>query len=153
MNKIIQSITRSSKTTDNSMGETFQMTALKSVEQFISSFNQAWLHGKWDTLTQLLHKEVVFVLPNLVSVYEGRQKCMDSIREYTQHAQTKSFNVTRSDVRIWGPTASVVLDYEVSYEINGETFAEIGTEVWTLTREGNQWQIVWRGLIRNESAD
>lgn len=135
------------------MGETLQMTTLKSIEQFVSSFNDAWLHGKWDTLSQLLHNEVVFVLPDLVSVYAGKQACINSIREYTEHAQTKSFTVSRSDIRIWGATASVVLDYQVAYTIHEETFQEVGTEVWTLIREMNQWRIVWRGLIHNQSAD
>lgn len=135
------------------MGETLQMTMLKSVEQFVASFNEAWLHGKWETLHQLLHQEVVFVLPDLTTVYEGKQKCIDSIRQYTEHAKTKAFQVTRKDIRIWGQTATVVLDYEVHYEISEELFSEAGTEVWTLSRELNQWRIVWRGLIHNQSID
>lgn len=135
------------------MAETVHLTALQSIEQFISSFNDSWLHGKWEVLRELLHDEVTFVLPDLSTTFTGKETCLDSIREYTEHAKTKSFEVTRSDIRIWGNTATVITDYSVSYEIAGELFSEVGTEIWTLIQVGMKWKIVWRGLIHNEPTD
>lgn len=120
------------------------------IETFIKQFNDSWTKGTFDRLTHLLDNETIFVASDLESEITGKDRCIQTIRDYAHHAETKRFDVTHKKINIWNETAMVVLDYYVEYEMNNQLYKEKGKEFWTLNKQEGKWKLVWRAMVKNE---
>ena len=122
------------------------------IEEFIIAFNDSWTNGALDQLNTLLHKECIFVTPEWKDELKGREKCLQSIKEYIDNANTRSFEVTETRIHKWEATAVVHLEYLVEYEMNSQTYKEKGREIWTLILQNDTWLMVWRAMVKNEEV-
>ena len=124
-----------------------------SIEDFISQFNEASMQAELTKLGDLMHPEVVFVLPDLQTSIDGIDACLQSVQEYANTAQTHKYEVRNQQIQQVGPAATILLTYFVEYEMNAQTYRELGSEVWNLVRMEDNWKMIWRGLIRSESVE
>ncbi len=120
------------------------------IETLIKRFNDSWTKGKFDSLTYLLDKEIIFVAPDLKTEINGKDNCIQTIRDYSNNAETKLFDVTNRKINIWNETAMVALDYYIEYEMNNQYYKEKGKEFWTLSKQEGEWKLVWRAMVKNE---
>ena len=126
---------------------------MKAIETLINHFNKAWTEGQLDILPSILHNEVVFVAPDLKHEIQGKEACIQTIRDYLSMAVTHSFIVTHKKINCWEDTAAAILEYEIDYELNDTRYKESGIETWMLAKEENDWKLLWRGLTENKPLD
>ncbi|GAB4251967.1 MAG: hypothetical protein Kow0079_06330 [Vicingaceae bacterium] len=120
------------------------------VESFIELFNKCWIKGKFNILTDLLDNKIIFIAPDLITEIKGKDNCIQTIKDFSKNAETKTFEVTNQKINIWDNTAVVVLDYYIEYEMNKQLYKEKGKEFWTLNKHNNNWRLVWRAIVKNE---
>ena len=101
-------------------------------------------------MTSLLHDQVIFVSPDLKTEIRGLNACLQTIKDYSAKAKTKTFEVRNKKIHIWDETVMITLDYYVEYEMKNQSYKENGTEFWTLNKQNGNWKLVWRALVKNE---
>ena len=120
------------------------------IEKIIEQFNTGWTEGDLTILTPILHEKVVFMAPDLQTEFVGRESCLQTIKDYINQAETKSFEVKDKKIHIWEDTATATIEYTVSYEMNDQFYREEGKEAWTLVNQNGSWLLVWRAMIMNK---
>jgi ketosteroid isomerase-like protein len=122
------------------------------IEKNIANFNKAWTQGKIEDILPLLHKDAIFLAPDLKTEISGRDACLQTIKDYVNNAKTNAFNVANNTIHFWQHTAVVSIEYFIEYEMNNKIYKESGKEFWTMINESGEWQIVWRSMLGNESV-
>lgn len=122
----------------------------KDIERFIEQFNTAWITGDIEQLEPILDENVVFVLPDFKAELQGKERCLQTIRDYVDNTQTREFRVTGKSIRVWPECAMVTVDYYIEYSIQGNSYSENGKEVWTLLNRSGVWKMAWRALVLYE---
>lgn len=116
----------------------------------IHDLNQAWLLGKWDELEAMLHENVVFETPGMLSRIRGREACLKSFKDYRQVAVTHSFEESHVQIHETQSSAVVHFQFAIDYETKSGRFQESGRDLWVFTRESGRWQAIWRAQLRLE---
>jgi len=125
----------------------------KSIEHLIEKFNNGWTQGDFESLASLLHENVVFIAPDLITEIIGKEACLQTIKEYVDNADTRHFVVEEQRVHVWQQTANISIKYSIEYLMEGKNYKESGKEFWTMIQEQNQWKLVWRAMVANESLE
>ena len=116
---------------------------MKNIETFITEFNDNWLHGKLDELSDLLDHDVVFIAPDLTTEIKGREQCLQSFIDYLDTARTKKFQVRNKQINSWRDSASVLLEYYVEYELNETEYHELGKKIQDKFKEVIENPEIW----------
>ncbi len=123
------------------------------IKQLIDDFNTGWTAGIFEKIEPILHEKVIFMAPDLKTWVTGKEACLQSIRDYVNNAKTKVFEVRNKEIQIWDQTAMVSIEYYIEYQMNHENYREKGTEFWTLHKEKDSWQMLWRAMVKNEKLE
>ncbi|MEM1001047.1 MAG: nuclear transport factor 2 family protein [Bacteroidota bacterium] len=123
----------------------------KSIESLIETFNTGWTQGEFEAVESILHEDVVFIAPDLVTEIIGKQACLQTIKEYTSNADTLLFEIKNQKINTWLQTAIISIDYLIEYLMKGKKYREMGKEFWTLSREKDGWKMVWRVMVANKN--
>lgn len=121
------------------------------IKKLVETFNKGWTQGKLDETASCLHNDVIFLSPDGKNEVKGKDNCLQTIKQYSEIADTKKFEVTSVSINQWNDTAMVRLEYYIEYKIKEKLFKETGSEAWTLVSENDNWKIVWRVLLSNTS--
>ncbi len=121
------------------------------IDAFIKQFHDCWTKGDLIKLTSLLHDQIIFVAPDLKTEIKGKERCLQTIEDYSNNAVTKKFEVENKKIHVWDHTAMVIMDYDIEYRMKNENYKEKGTEFWTMVRENEKWKLVWRALAKIEN--
>lgn len=60
------------------------------VNTFINEFNNGWTMAELEKVADLMDDNVVFVAPDLKSEIKGREKCLQTLKDYLNVAQTQN---------------------------------------------------------------
>src|SRR5680860_242409 len=123
------------------------------IEHLIAAFNNGWTQGKFDDIKPLLHDNVIFVAPDLKTQINGKDPCIQTIKDYSRNAKTKVFEIRSKEIHIWNQTTVVTIDFYIEYEMNKEVYIEKGKEFWTLNMQNDHWKLVWRAMVKNERIE
>jgi uncharacterized protein (TIGR02246 family) len=106
--------------------------------------NAAWVAGRPEDVAPLFAPDVVMEGSDGRVVARGRDAMVASYVEYCRQVRTHAFVVREHAVHFFGDTAIVTYLFEVTYEVNGQTSRESGTERLVFSRNGGVWHVVWR---------
>ena len=126
---------------------------IKQIEKLINDFNNGWTKGEIESITPILHENIVFVAPDLKTEIIGKDNCIQTIIDYISSGETKLFEITEMKIHVIEQTAIIILDYYVEYEMNNRYYKENGKEFWTLIEKDGNWQLVWRAMVMNEKVE
>ena len=111
--------------------------------EFIELLNKSWRHGHWDTLASLYHPDAVLLPPDAGNVIVGRKAILQTYHDFNDAATLDQFEVRQLDVFSFGELDMIHMKFELTYQLEGQTFCESGLEVYALKRTPDP-QIVWR---------
>ena len=109
--------------------------------------NQAWLDGRVDDLTPLVHEDIVVVVPGFAARGYGRDACLAGFRDFCTSARIADFRELDHEVDVVGSTAAVTFRYEMVYERLGERYRATGRDLWIFQHSGAEWIAVWRAML------
>jgi len=125
-----------------------EMTARK-LEELVREINRLWVGGKPEMLGEYFHENMIMVAPDLKVVGKGREECVKGYIDFCREARVAKYEESKFAVDIWGTTASVSYDFDISYEIEGKNYHDAGRDLFIFSRDENsgEWSTVWRILV------
>jgi uncharacterized protein (TIGR02246 family) len=113
----------------------------------VQKINRAWRTGEISDVGELFHPDAVIVHPGFEGRTEGREACLQSYRDFAAQATVRRLDEYDPQVDVTGDTAVISYGFQIDYEMDGETYADAGRDVFVLTRAGGRWQAIWRTLV------
>jgi hypothetical protein len=124
----------------------------QNIRLLLNRINAAWLSGNFDDLAQLLDPEIVIRGPNLEHLARGRDAAINSYKDFTRQAKVHSFKEGEPEVDLNGNIAVAICPWQISYEMNGQTYDETGRDLFVLAFTEGNWRAVWRAVLSSPAA-
>ncbi len=115
--------------------------------QLLKEINETWVKGDPKRLADFFHENMVIVHPDFTTRGEGREVCVQSYLEFCNNAKVLDFKEMNHAVDRYGDTVVATYRFEITYEMNGETYDETGWDLFVLVRREGRWLVAWRTLI------
>ena len=90
---------------------------------------------------------MVIVGPDFLELGKGQKECIKSYKDFIDKAKIKDFNEEDATVYVYGETAIASYSYDISYEVDGQTFNESGRDMFVFLYEDKKWQAVLRTML------
>jgi hypothetical protein len=117
------------------------------VWQTLREVNKAWSQGRLDELRKYFHKDMVIVAPGFQQRVNGRDDCIKTFEEFVGRVTNIAQEEAPLSIDVCGDTAIVVYEYEVRYNMDGESHSDTGQDMFIFTREGHEWMAIWRTMF------
>jgi len=121
------------------------------VRLLLQRINDAWLHGPADEIPEKIedcfHDEMVMRGPDFQELGRGKALCAKSYRDFLHQAKVQSCNLDEPRIDIAGDSAIAAYAWEMTYELNGQSYTESGHDLFVFTRQDGKWVAVWRALF------
>lgn len=128
------------------------MSEAQEVIDSVRAINDAWLHHRFDELSNYFDEAMVLAMPGLEQRVEGRDPIIDSYRDFAGRATIQRFDAEQPRADVVGSTAITTTSFEIEYELEGTRYREGGTDLLIFARIGGRWQVVWRSVIPSDAA-
>lgn len=120
------------------------------IQRIVRAINAAWVHGDAGEMAAYLDERMVIFHPGFQERLVGREACIESYREFASHATIQSYDESEATVDVRGETAIASYRYETVYEMDGETYHDVGHDLFVFRWADGNWHAVWRTLIPQE---
>jgi hypothetical protein len=117
------------------------------LQELMKNINETWLKGRAAELKAFFHPHIRFVSPDLKTLGEGYQACINSYADFTNNARVLSFSESDFDIQTWGSSAVVSYRFEIEYDLEGEIHRDSGRDMFFFTNQDSRWLAVWRILL------
>lgn len=121
--------------------------AQKEIRALLQKISEAWSKGNPDDLMKYFHEDLVILSPDLQRMGKGKQACAQSYKDFIARAVVHEYKEYDHTIDVWGDTALSIYAFDISYEMEGQTYRETGHDIFVYTREEKQWLVVWRMVI------
>jgi len=129
------------------LNNSFESKDQQEVWQVVEAINDAWLKGHAEDLVDYFHDDMVIVTPDGKEQGRGKVVCIESYKGFSSMAIIKEFKDRDPAIQVSGNTAVASYTFEMTYEMNGETFNDVGRDIYVLNREDGKWLAVWRTIF------
>ncbi|MGZ6028041.1 MAG: nuclear transport factor 2 family protein [Myxococcaceae bacterium] len=112
----------------------------------IDRIQRAWRSGPLEDMAAVLDPEVTFVFPGFSMRLTGRDRLMESYREFNTGARLRSY---REDHRtVVGGESAVLAEiaFDMTYTRGGRDWRAHGVELWALECRTAGWIAFWRTM-------
>ncbi len=109
--------------------------------------NQAWLTGRVDDLTPLVHADVVMAVPAAAARAQGRQLFLAGFRDFCENATIADYHEHDAQTDVVGTTGVSTFRYEMVYERAGARYRATGRDLWVFELIDGEWIAVWRAML------
>lgn len=125
-------------------------TKLK-ITNIIRDLHHAVTTGELRKLDLLFHDDVKIVSPDMKILGDGKAICIQSYADFISKAKIEQYDDDVSEVFVYENTAIAFYTYIMTWITDGKKFSDQGNELYVLTKENDDWLIVLRKLITNDS--
>jgi ketosteroid isomerase-like protein len=123
------------------------MKEVHEIREIVRTINEAWRTGDYDAIGQYVADHVVMAPPGFEGRVLGRQAYVASFRQFAEVATTHDFTTGVPQVDVIGVTAVAVCPFAITYELEGRTYREEGSDILVFALATAGWKIVWRTLV------
>ncbi len=121
------------------------------VRLLLQRINDAWLQGPVEQIPQKLedcfHHQMVIRGPDFQELGRGKAACAKSYQDFLNQAKVHRCQLAEPHSDVAGDTAVAACAWEMTYELNGQTYTESGHDLFVFTRDQGRWLAVWRTLL------
>lgn len=119
--------------------------------------NDAWLSGPAEEIAARLeacfHDDVVIRGADLTIAARGKEACIQSYVDFVEQAAIRECTLEEPEIDLAGDTAAAVYSWEMTYELEGESYSEAGADLLMLARFDGRWLITWRAMLPSVGQD
>jgi ketosteroid isomerase-like protein len=123
------------------------MEDVREIRRIVAAMNEAWRDGHFDKIGDHVAEHVVMAPPGFEGRVMGRPAYVASFRQFSEVARTHEFSPDTPHVDVIGSTAVAVCPFSITYELEGNTYREKGSDILVFARVGGAWKVVWRTLL------
>jgi ketosteroid isomerase-like protein len=117
----------------------------------LTEINTTWLTNAPEEfpalMGELFHESMVIRGPGFQPMGSGRDACIQSYMEFARQARVTAWNLSDTEVDLFGDTAVATYAWKITYEMNGQEHQETGHDVFVFMRAENRWRAVWRAML------
>ncbi|HEV7765945.1 MAG TPA: DUF4440 domain-containing protein [Thermoanaerobaculia bacterium] len=128
------------------------MSDREQIKAVVAAITQAWLSKQYELIDDYLAADVVIAAPDSDTRVIGREAYVQSFRDYDSAAVTDEFDAGNPLIDVIGDAAVALCPFRISYQLNGVTYRETGTEMLVLNRSSTGWLVIWRSMRSNPAA-
>ena len=116
------------------------------VRAVLARIEAAWKEKRFDGLDECFDKEAVIVGPNYAVFASGRTACAESYREFATNATVLAYSESDHALRLWEKTAVYSFSWRMTYERDGGSKLEVGTDQLILGLSRRTWRVLYRHI-------
>ena len=113
--------------------------------------NRAWLEGTIEELPAVLdecfHPAIVIRGGDLAIHGEGKEACIQSYLNFLESADIHRCVIEPAEIDMAGESAMAIYRWEMTYEMDEQTYTEAGSDILALARVDGRWLITWRAML------
>ncbi len=121
------------------------------IRELIDRMNRAWLEGPIEEVAAVLdtcfHPAMVIRGGDLQINSAGKEECIQSYLDFLGSSAVQKCVLEDPAIDLAGDTAMAVYGWEMTYEQEGQTYAEAGSDILALARFDVGWLITWRAML------
>jgi uncharacterized protein (TIGR02246 family) len=112
----------------------------------LDRIQRAWREGRPEEMSALLAPDITFVFPGFSMRLSGRDRLIESYREFIAGARLRSYREDRRSVEGGANAVLVEIAFDMTYLRGGKDWRAHGIELWALERRGEGWIAFWRTM-------
>lgn len=116
----------------------------KHISGIVHKINELWTNQKTGELYNYMSNEVVFASPGFHKYLKGKDLCINSYKEFVEHATIRDFQTDQVNVDLFNDIAIATYHFSIEYEKNEQIHHEKGYELMAFREFDNQWLLIWR---------
>jgi predicted lipid-binding transport protein (Tim44 family) len=116
------------------------------VFQVLDRIQRAWRKGPLEDMVPVLDPEIMFVFPGFSMRLIGRDRLVESYRDFNAQARLQSYREDRRTVEGGRNAAVAEVAFDMVYVRDGRVWRAHGVELWALERRAEGWIAFWRTM-------
>jgi hypothetical protein len=122
---------------------------VKKLEDLVREINRLWVGGNAENLGEYFHENMIIVGHDLKKMGQGRDDCVKGYVDFTSQAKILGYAESDFEIELWGSTAMVNYGFEISYEMGGLKYNDIGRDlfIFSFDEKKDKWLAIWRMII------
>jgi hypothetical protein len=127
------------------------------IRELIDRMNRAWLEGPVEEMRAALeacfHPAMVIRGGDLQPHGAGRDACIQSYLDFVGTAEIHRVQLEEPSIDLADRTAVAVYGWEMTYETDGQTYHDAGSDILMLAKFDAGWLITWRAMLPATEMD
>jgi hypothetical protein len=116
--------------------------AKQAIWSTLRALNDAWTKGKPDALTNYFHPQMIAITATDRHRREGAAACIAGWKAFAEAAIIHHWCEVDPVIHIYGDSAVVAYDFDMAFDMNGQTIQMGGRDMFFFVREGDRWWAV-----------
>jgi len=108
----------------------------------VRAMNNAWTKGNPDDLSKFFHRDMVAITPTNRHRLNGGAACVAGWKGFCHAARIHRWEEIDPVIHVYGNSAVVAYDFDVSFDIGGITINNCGRDMFFFVIEDGKWWAV-----------
>lgn len=117
------------------------------IEAALGAINTAWVEGRSDALEEHFHEDMMIMVPGHEERQRGRDTCIKGYLEFASRANLRGLDLGDCEIDVVGDTGVATYSFDIRYDMAGDDYHDVGTDVWVFSRIDGDWKAIWRTMI------
>jgi len=108
----------------------------------VRALNDAWTQGNPDDLAHYFHRNMVAITATDRLRRESGADCIAGWKGFAEAARIHHWREIDPVIHVYGDAAVVTYYFDISFDMNGQTFNSAGRDMFFLIKEDGRWWAV-----------
>ncbi len=108
----------------------------------VRALNDAWTKGNPDGLLQYFHPKMLAITATDRHRLDGGPACVAAWKAFANNARIHFWKEIDPVIRVYGESAVVAYDFEMSFDMGGQTVNMGGRDMFLFVKENGKWWAV-----------
>jgi ketosteroid isomerase-like protein len=120
----------------------FNDSTKQEIWKTVRAMNDAWTKGDPDDLARFFHRDMVAITPSDRNRLDGGEACIAGWKGFSSAARIHRWEEIDPAIQIYGDSAVITYYFDMSFEMNGQTFDMGGRDMFFFVKEDGRWWAV-----------
>lgn len=121
---------------------TFDDPTRQAIWSTLRTLNDAWTKGNPDDLAQYFHPDMVAITATVRHRLDGAAACIAGWKAFAEAATIHHWREIDPVIHVYGSSAVVAYDFDMAFDMNGQTIQMGGRDMFFFVKEGDRWWAV-----------
>jgi hypothetical protein len=124
------------------MSLTFSDPIEQEIWHTVRAMNDAWTKGRPDDLSNYFHRDMIAITSSDRLRREGNAACIAGWKGFAEATTIHHWRELEPVIRVYGDSAVVAYYFDMSFDMNGQTIALGGRDMFFFVKEDGRWWAV-----------
>lgn len=108
----------------------------------LRALNDAWTQGDPDDLARYFHRNMIAITATERERINGGAACVAGWKGFATSTRIHHWTEIDPVIHVYGDSAVVAYDFDMSFDMNGQTVHMGGRDMYFFVKEGGRWWAV-----------